>query len=175
MLPGGAEAAIRAQSKLLGKYRKWHTARMKERRAGPYGVEFGRILDTIKHDMTPPEAGTFVRSFEASPLREAPLDVRQDAAIWLANGFKRMRIRQGLPAFDDPIALLDERPNVFTRILDAIMPNESSAEESPALPAATTESTPSPTPKSVDIGGDLEIPDFLKIPQADRAKAWGPR
>jgi hypothetical protein len=48
MLPGAAETAIRAQSKLLGKYRKWHAARMKERRAGPYGAEVGRVLDALK-------------------------------------------------------------------------------------------------------------------------------
>jgi hypothetical protein len=125
--------------------------------------------------MTPAEASAFVKSFDQSSLRNAPLDVRQDVLIWISNGFQKMRIRQGLPAFDDPIALLGEKPNVFQRILAVLMPTESSAEEkiepTPSSPPQENATQQNPTPE--ELRADLEIPDFLKITQADRARAWG--
>ena len=94
-------------------WRAAHRDEVAKAKAGPHGAEF-MVLEAELRRLTFEGADDLVAFVQASPLRQAPADIRYLALAAIADAIMRLRITNGYAPFDD--SLPGEEPTAFEMI-----------------------------------------------------------
>jgi hypothetical protein len=118
MKPTAQEQESIDKRRLLRTHSRWRRRQIKEHLARPYWVEF-RELAAFLRKMTINDADRLVDFVKrATWLKSGPYAARFCALMLVGDTIARLRIRNGLPPFDD--SLPGEEPTAFEKIRDEL-------------------------------------------------------
>jgi len=105
------EREERAKQQQMGRYLKSLTLRKKELLDGPHGEHFARLIKFLDQmDIT--TAPELIEAVRNSVWLSDTDQATKNEALWLIDSaIMRLRIKEGLSPFDDP--LMGEEPNAF--------------------------------------------------------------
>ncbi|HEX2554218.1 MAG TPA: hypothetical protein VHL98_10980 [Microvirga sp.] len=111
-----AEKELRDEEKLGRLYRRWRRQKVEDLLTGSFGREVKGLLGFVR-TMTLSSAPALIRLVEqATWIQAMPLDARFDLLQEISRLITLLRLREGLPPFDDDLP--GEEPKAFFQIKD---------------------------------------------------------
>jgi len=104
----------------LRNYHRLKRQEMVALRNGPYGQhvkELEQLLDTLAMESAPALVGYIAKCIW---LRSAPPDIKHQVLGIISATIARLRVRAGLPPFDDSLPFTDEPPTAYEQIRHTI-------------------------------------------------------
>lgn len=113
-----AEKELRDEEKLGKLYRRWRKQKVEALLAGEFGREVKDLLSFVR-TMTLSSAPALITLVEkAAWIRSMPLDDRHSLLQEIGHRITLLRLREGLPPFDD--ALPGEEPKAFETLKELV-------------------------------------------------------
>lgn len=115
--PTATEKRVREKRTLAAAYRKWKADELRELLAGPWGLEIVRLRKFIRR-LALDDAPTLIAHVAGLPWIPllSPARLRSLRSM-VAHGVLRLRLRNGLPPFDDGIPFADHPDRAGTILL----------------------------------------------------------